>query len=150
MNNLINRLLGMVGATILVVCATHLAIAQDAVKVDPKHYTVEFEDAQVRVLRITYGPHEKSVMHGHPAGVAVFLTDGQVKFTLPDGKIDERSLKSGQTLWADPVKHLPENVSDKPFELLFVELKAKPTKTKSPKAKGGNGTGVDVMLQRCL
>jgi hypothetical protein len=26
---------------------------------------VEFENDQVRVLRITYGPHEKSVMHAH-------------------------------------------------------------------------------------
>src|ERR1700735_4725058 len=39
-----------------------VAFAQDPVKVDPKHYKVEFENAQVRILRIHYGPHEKSVM----------------------------------------------------------------------------------------
>ncbi len=40
-------------------CITAIsAMAQDAVKVDPKHYTVEFENDQVRVLRIRYGPHE--------------------------------------------------------------------------------------------
>jgi hypothetical protein len=44
----------------------------DPVKVDPKHYTVEFENDKVRVLRIKYGPGEKSVMHAHPALVAVF------------------------------------------------------------------------------
>jgi hypothetical protein len=32
-----------------------------------------------RVLRIHYGPHEKSVMHYHPATVAVFLTDVRVE-----------------------------------------------------------------------
>jgi hypothetical protein len=37
----------------------------------------------VRVLRIHYGPHEKSVMHEHPNSVAVFLTDGQVKWKTP-------------------------------------------------------------------
>ncbi len=36
------------------------AMAQDAVKVDPKHYTVEFENDQVRVLRIRYEPREKT------------------------------------------------------------------------------------------
>jgi len=33
----------------------------DPVKVDPKHYKVEMENDRVRVLRITYGPQEKSV-----------------------------------------------------------------------------------------
>ena len=66
------------------------AKAQDPVKVDSKHYKVEFENDQVRVLRIHYGPHEKSVMHAHPNAVAVFLADQRAKFTLPDGKSVER------------------------------------------------------------
>ena len=70
--------------------------AQDPVKVDPKHYTVEFENEQVRVLRISYGAGEKSVMHEHPNSVAVFLTDGQVKFTTPDGKSREVPAKAGR------------------------------------------------------
>ncbi len=60
--------------------------AQDPVKVDPKHNKVEFENAQVRVLRFNYRPHEKSPMHDHPANVVVFLTDAHVKFSYPDGK----------------------------------------------------------------
>ena len=127
------RLLGILSTLFFFVCATHAAFAQDAVKVDPQHYKVESENAQVRVLRITYGPHEKSVMHGHPASVAVFLTDGQVKFTLPNGKMEERTWKAGQTMWLPAGKHLPDNVSDKPLELILVELKAKPTKATAPK-----------------
>jgi quercetin dioxygenase-like cupin family protein len=102
------------------------AHAQDAVKVDPKHYKVEFENDRVRVLRISYGPGEKSVMHEHPANVAVFLTDGQVKFTQPDGKSQELPMKAGTTAWGAGEKHLPENVGDKPFELILVELKSRP------------------------
>src|SRR5262249_34987770 len=56
-----------------------LAAAEDSVAVDPKHYKVEFQNDRVRVLRIKYGPGEKSVMHAHPATVAVFLTPGQAK-----------------------------------------------------------------------
>src|SRR6266851_8512200 len=45
----------------------------DPVKLDPKHYKVVINNDQVRVLRAKYGPHEKSVMHEHPASVAVFV-----------------------------------------------------------------------------
>lgn len=107
-----------------------LAAAQDAVKVDPKHYKVEFENDQVRVLRITYGPHEKSVMHEHPASVAVFLTETHGKFTLPDGKTEEAHPKAGSTQWNAGGKHLPENIGDKPFELILVEVKSKPAAAK--------------------
>lgn len=97
--------------------------AQDPVNVDPKHYKLEFENDHLKVLRITYGPHEKSVMHDHLSGVAVFLTDHHVKFTAPDGKTQEGHRKAGETIWGEGGKHLPENMSDKPFELVLVELK---------------------------
>jgi quercetin dioxygenase-like cupin family protein len=102
-----------------------LAVAQDATKVDAKHYKVEFENDHVRVLRITYGPKEKSVMHEHPDSVAVFLKDGKVKFTMPDGKTQTTEMKAGQTIWTPAGKHLPENLNDTPFELILVELKHK-------------------------
>lgn len=133
MNHRTSRRLSVLYTTVLLVVAPYVALAQDAAKVDPQHYKVESDNTQVRVLRITYGPHEKSVMHGHPASVAVFLTDGQAKFTLPNGKTEERSWKAGQTMWLPAGKHLPENVSDKPMELILVELKAKPTKATAPK-----------------
>jgi hypothetical protein len=107
------------------------AKAQDAVKVDPKHYKVEFENDKIRVLRINYGAHEKSVMHEHPANFAVFLTDGHAQFTMPDGKVIDAPVKAGTTQWDAGGKHLPENVGDAPFEVIVVELKDKAT----PKAK---------------
>ena len=59
----------------LVPLAVGPALAQDPVVVDSAHYKLKFENEHVRVLRITYGPNEESVMHYHPAGVAVFLVD---------------------------------------------------------------------------
>jgi quercetin dioxygenase-like cupin family protein len=100
-------------------------MAQDPVTVDPKHYTIEFENDQVRVLRISYGPHEKSVMHGHPASVAVALTNAQVTFTMSDGKTEELRMKAGQTMWVPAGDHLPENVGDQPMEVVLVELKTR-------------------------
>ncbi len=98
--------------------------APDPVVVDPKHYTVEIENEKVRVLRITYGAHEKSVMHGHPSSVAVFLTDANFRFTLPDGKTEEPKAKAGEIMWAPAGEHLPENLSDGRFEAILVELKS--------------------------
>ena len=111
------------------------AFAQDPVKVDAKHYKVESENAKIRILRIHYGPHEKSPMHEHPDSVAVFLSDGHSKFTLPDGKTQEESFKAGDTLFTPAGKHAPENLGDKPFDLILVELKGKSTGNKSGTSK---------------
>jgi len=99
--------------------------AQDAVKVDSKHYTVEFENDQVRVLRIKYGPGEKSVMHQHPNAVAIFMTDSNAKFSFPTGEPQTTPSKAGEVRWTPAVTHLPENIGDKPFEVILVELKSK-------------------------
>jgi len=113
-------------AVLTLALATTVVWAQDPVKVDAKHYKVEFENAQVRVLRIHYGPKEKSVMHSHPAGVAVFLTEGKFKFTLPapGGKTQDMTVKAGEARFIAAEAHLPENTGDKAFELILVELKA--------------------------
>ena len=96
---------------------------KDPVKLDPKHYKVEFENDKVRAIRVRYGPREKSMMHGHPNAVAVFLEDARARFTYPDGKTEDFEMKAGQTMWFPAVEHLPENKLDKPIHLLFIELK---------------------------
>ncbi|MDX6446020.1 MAG: hypothetical protein QOH71_3094 [Blastocatellia bacterium] len=107
-------------------------LAQDATKVDSKHYKVEFENAKVRILRVHYGPHEKSVMHRHPDSIAIFQNDGKVKFTFPGGKTEEREMKAGQALFTPAVRHLPENVTDSDMEVILIELK---TGRRKPAAK---------------
>ena len=104
------------------------ALAQDPVQVDPDHYQVVLENDQVRVLRITYGPQEKSVMHDHPSGVVVYLTDQHARFSTPDGKRQEVHGKAGEAAWHPGGKHLPENISDKPLEAILVEIKPKAEK----------------------
>jgi quercetin dioxygenase-like cupin family protein len=103
--------------------ATAAKTTLDPVKLDPKHYKVVINNDKVRVLRAKYGPHEKSVMHEHPASVAVFLSDGHAKFTLPDGTSRDSNVKAHDATWVDAEKHLPENVGDTPFEVIVIELK---------------------------
>ena len=94
----------------------------DPVKVDAKHYKVEFENESVRVLRISYAPGEKSVMHYHPNGVAVYLTDGKTKMPTPDGKSQDMAVKAGAAEWTPAGSHLPQNTGGR-LELILVELK---------------------------
>ena len=97
--------------------------AKDPVQTDPAHYAVELENEKVRVLRIKYGPREKSVMHGHPSSVAVFLGPAQFRFTYPDGKTEDGAVTAGQVMYFDALEHLPENTGDQPFEVIAIELK---------------------------
>jgi quercetin dioxygenase-like cupin family protein len=113
-------------AVAAVLAAPFVVLAQDPVKVDAKHYKVEFENDEVRVLRITYGPGEESVMHEHPGALAVFLNDGKVRFTNADGTKQDQETKAGTSQWTPAGKHLPENTGTKPFEVLLVEVKPKP------------------------
>ena len=96
---------------------------RDAVVVDPQHYRVESENDRVRVLRCGYGPHEKSVMHTHGPHVVVCLSDARFRFTFPDGRTEEKQVKAGDTLVMEATEHLPENLSDRPFEVIVIELK---------------------------
>ena len=111
---------------VVLLCLATACFAQDPVKVDPKHYSVVTENERVRVLKIHYGPHEKSPMHEHPDLVVTFLTDGKTRFHMPDGKTEDDTAKAGESRFMAATKHAPENTSDKPLEAVLVELKGKP------------------------
>ena len=131
------RRIAVVAATFATITVLHGQQAKptgpipDALTADPSHYAVLFENAEVRVLRIQYGPKEKGQMHDHPRSVTVFLTDRHFRVTLPNGQTRETTIKAGQTtLEAGP--HQPENLSDKPFEAIRTEMKTAPIGEWSP------------------
>ena len=106
----------------------------DALAAAPEQYAVEFENPFVRVTRVAYGPHAKAPMHSHPApgGVVIALTDQDARLTSPDGVTREVHYKAGQVRWAASTPgadastqsaHAEENLSDKPFALIRVDLK---------------------------
>ena len=113
---------------VLCLCVVPILSAQDAAKVDPKHYTVMSENDQVRILKVHYGPHEKSVMHSHPNSVAVFLNDSKAQFTAADGTKTDMAFKAGDAQSTLAGTHLPENVGDTGMDLILIELKAAPAK----------------------
>jgi len=99
----------------------------DAVRADPAHYSVSFENELVRFLRVKYGPGEKSVMHRHSASCVIFLTDQTFNFTLPDGTSAPASVPGGALGCSDGNVHLPENIGAAAAEFIMVEFKNRDT-----------------------
>jgi quercetin dioxygenase-like cupin family protein len=107
--------------------AANVAAAQDPTKVEPKHYKLNFENERVQVVHVYYGPHEKSEMHEHPAGVSVALSDGHLRFTDQNGKVTEVYAKRGEARWFPPHKHEVENLGDEAYNAVYVGMKGKVT-----------------------
>lgn len=59
----------------------------DPVAVDPQHYKVEFENASVRVLRVTFGPGDKGARHEHILNRVVFYLNDQTNAKADDVRI---------------------------------------------------------------
>ena len=78
---------------------------QDAVTADAKHYSVEFENDIVRVLRVRLGANESAPRHSHAAYCAIEITDSSLK--EGDGPTSES--KAGQ-VFCDATAHAPRNV----------------------------------------
>jgi quercetin dioxygenase-like cupin family protein len=98
--------------------------AWDPLRVDPKDNKLEFENSQVRVIRVKIGPRQSVPMHEHVLNhVVVYFTEQNVRETSAEGKSEVKQHKAGEFSWSGPTKHKIENLSDKMFEAAVVEVK---------------------------
>ena len=98
--------------------------ALDPVKIMPKNYRVDFENDQVRVVRVKVAPKETLRQHEHATNrVSVTLTDQDFRITAADGTVQNPKRKAGEAAWGTAGKHTEENLGDKPVEIIMVELK---------------------------
>lgn len=116
------KLLPMVS---LVVLYSGAALAQDALKADPAHYKVVFENASVRILKIDYAVGAKSKVHQHPDAIVIPMNDAKVRFTMADGKSEERDMAAGSAMYTPAITHTPENIGKNRIDGLLVEFKTK-------------------------
>ena len=101
-----------------------VSTALDPLRVDPKDYKLQFENSQVRVLRLKMGPQQSVPMHEYVLNrVVYYVTDENVRETSPDGRAVVVQHKAGDFSWDGPSKHKVDNLNDKPFEALVVEVK---------------------------
>jgi hypothetical protein len=101
-----------------------VSTALDPLRVDPTGHKLEFENSQVRVIRVKIGPRGSVPMHEYLRSRVIFyFTDLNVRETSPDGKVQVTRHKAGDFSWDGPAKHKVENLSDQPLEALVVEVK---------------------------
>jgi quercetin dioxygenase-like cupin family protein len=125
---------------LLTISALNIAWAQDAFKVEPSHYKLDFENETVQVVNVHYGPHEKSNLHSHPGGVVVTLTPGHLKFTDEHGKVRETHSMAGEARWFPPFKHSVENLGDTPYNAIYIGIKTEHRASLGAPARGKNAS----------
>ncbi|HEY4902350.1 MAG TPA: hypothetical protein VIH89_02655 [Candidatus Sulfotelmatobacter sp.] len=134
----------------IVVCLAVGASAQDPIKVEPKHYKLDFENEKVQVVSVHYGPHEKSSLHEHPGGVVVSLTEGHLRFTDENGKTRESYAKPGEVRWYAPFKHRVENLSDTAYDAVYIGIKGKTNSAESTTHHDGDTIALDDNTKKIL
>ena len=122
----------------LVLVGSGFVFAQDAVKVDPAHYKMVLENASVRVLRISYAPGAKSILHQHPDAIVIPLSASKVRFTMADGKAQDSDMASESAMYTPAGTHIPSNIGTGPVDALLIEFKtAAPGKAALPTSRPG-------------
>jgi quercetin dioxygenase-like cupin family protein len=120
---------------------------QDPTKTESSHYKLAFENEHVQVINIHYGPHEKSNMHQHPAGVVVNLTNGHLRFTDQKGVSQDVSAIHGESRWFPALKHKVENLSETSYDAVYIGVKGNATASSSkPGGSGEDGSIEKAML----
>ena len=120
-----------------------VAATQDAVSVNPEAYRLEFENAWVKVVRVTYGPNAEIAPHLHTARASayVYLNDGgPILFKhegLPYAGVTRPPTKAGSFRVYKGLNevHSVENPTTTPSEFLRVEFQTEPLEEASLKGK---------------
>ena len=79
-------------------------------------YRVEFEDDQLRVLRVSIGPHERATAADQLTGVLIFLT-ADLEGRMPSAEVE----------WQPAGTRALENRTTSRFEAVIIEVKDAPS-----------------------
>ena len=112
-------------------CAIITPDDKDGVLVAPENHHVLFENEDVRVIEVTQAPHAKETMHTH-ARPSIFYLDGPTatRYVVAGDEahaVERKAPPPGMKPIVIPMRpeglHSVENLSDKMFHALRVELK---------------------------
>lgn len=109
--------------TLILACT--ICMAQDPIKVAGGQYKLIAENDNVRILEGNLALGAKTAMHSHPAAMAVMLSPGSTKWTMPDGKVEQSApdMKRGAVLALPAQTHISENTGKTPLKVIIVEFK---------------------------
>ncbi len=86
-------------------------------------YTLLLDNDRVRVFDVAFQPGQQAPMHYHPDHVVYVMQDATIRLTGADGKSQDVSIKTGQSLFLPAGPHAAENVGATHAHNLVVELK---------------------------
>jgi hypothetical protein len=98
---------------------------KDAVKLDPAHNTVVFENDRVRVVHLHFPPGESGPVVDKRARVITMLTNSHAIVTRPDGTTAVRDGKAGTVSYSSGGSQATLNAGATLLENVVVELKGK-------------------------
>jgi hypothetical protein len=98
--------------------------AREPLKADPRHYKMEIDNNQVRVLRVHLKPGEKTALHEEVfERLVVPLTAARLKVVDSGGNAKAVTYKRAELQWLAPGEEADENTGGQPYEALIVEFK---------------------------
>jgi hypothetical protein len=106
---------------------------RDAFVCQPKPCHVEFENGQIRVLRVTLDGDRAFPVHDAADALLVCISECHIRLERPNLQIHDLHMDSGETRWIPSYARSEKNLSSEPAELLLVEIKQSQTQSVSPK-----------------
>jgi beta-alanine degradation protein BauB len=107
----------------------------DPVATNPDHYSVVFENDQVRVLEYTDQPGDRTTPHEHPNSVMVTLSSFSRRL-YAGGHERDVEIPAESASWLPAQQHAGHNTGESPTHVIFVELKVS---TAGPSPAGALG-----------
>lgn len=88
----------------------------------PDIYRVIAENAQQRVIAVTWKPGQRDAMHSHPSSAVYYLTDCEIRIHVRDGPSRDFRPKAGMAVVQMPIAaHSVENIGAAECRLIMVE-----------------------------
>jgi len=109
----------------LAALTTGAALAQvspRSFEASPDIYKVIAQNAQYRVIAVTWKPGQRDQLHSHPASAVYYLTDCSVRIHLPDGTSRDAKPPAGAAIVQPPIPgHILENTGASDCKLIMFE-----------------------------
>jgi len=96
---------------------------RDAFSADSKHFHRDFENKQIRVLRLTLEADESVPMHRTSDTLLVCIKSCHLRLQQPDGHIHDVHMNEGETRWLPSDIRSEKNIAGRPLEIIFIEIK---------------------------
>lgn len=112
---------------------------------EPSHH-LAFENDQVRVFKVEVAPHKSTLMHWHRHDyLFVTLGDAHVSNQIQGRDPIELNFVDGDTRFVSSnFAHIAQNLSDKPFRNVTIELLKDEETRKNPPSKWNEERGLNV------